>query len=256
MFVAFKSLAHTLLLPPAGPLLLALIAYGLLWSRLRRQATVLLGVALVSLWVVGTPLVSDLLWRLAEGYPTLDLSKPLDAQAIVVIGGEGHRTRAPEYGGKPAVELALLERLTYTSYVAHHTSLPVLVSGAGSEALAMRTSLERDFGVKTRWVEDQSRDTFENAEFSARLLKADGIKRIVLVTSSPHIWRAAHEFMTAGLEVVPAPTGVWAPRKFDGLIEFIPTPRGIMRAYAAVYELVGEPVRIVLSVLHVRRHPG
>lgn len=256
MFFAFKSIAHTLFLPPAGPLLFALIAYGFLWSQWRRLATAVLGVALVSLWLVGMPSVSDVLWRLTEHYPALDLSKPVNAQAIVVLGGGGFRFRAPEYGGGPAPELALLDRLTYTSYVAHHTALPVLVSGNGNEAVTMRTSLERDFGVKTRWFEDHSRDTFENAEYSARMLKADGVTRIILVTSSTHIWRAAHEFMSAGLTVVPAPVSVWAPRRSQGLLELIPSASSTLRSYEALYELFGEPVRVVLAVLHLRRQPG
>jgi uncharacterized SAM-binding protein YcdF (DUF218 family) len=253
MFVDLKLIAHTLFLPPAGLLLIALIAYGLLWSRWQRQATVVLGVALALLWLGAMPVVSDVLWRLTERYPALNLNQPLNAQAIVVLGGSGFRLRAPEYGGQPAAELVLLDRLTYAAYVARRTSLPVLVSGNGNEALAMQASLDRDFGIKARWLEDHSRDTFENAEFSARMLKADGVKRIILVTSSMHIWRAAHEFMSAGLEVVPAPVAVWAPRKNEGLSEFIPNPRSGMRAFEAVYELVGDPVRVVLSRLHLRR---
>lgn len=256
MFVAFKTLAHTLFLPPAGPLLVALIAYGLLWSRWRRPAAIVLGVALGSLWVISTPMVSDLVWRLSEHYPALSFKQPLNAQAIVVLGGGSYREDAPEYGGQPAPELALLDRLTYCAYVERHTSLPVLVSGNGEEALAMQISLKRDFGIKTRWVEDHSRDTFENAEFSSRMLRANGVKRIVLVTSSTHMWRAAHEFMSAGMEVIPAPVAVWAPRRSEGLFEIIPSAKALLRSYTAVYELIGDPVRVVLAVLRLRRQPG
>lgn len=254
MFLAFKSVAHTLFLPPAGPLLIALIAYGLLWTRWRRPASWVLGFALGSLWVISTPMVSDLLWRLTEHYPALKLDQPLNAQAIVVLGGGAYRAQAPEYGGEPAPELALLDRLTYAAYVERHTSLPVLVSGNGEEAITMRTSLQRDFGIKARWLEDHSRDTFENAEFSSRMLRADGVKRIILVTSSTHMWRAAQEFMSAGMEVVPAPVVVWAPRKSEGLLEIIPSARAVLRSYEAVYELIGDPVRVMLAVLRLRRH--
>ena len=71
----------------------------------------------------------------------------------------------------------------------------------------MSASLARDFHIEPRWVEDRSRDTFQNAQFSARMLKAAGVSRIILVTDAAHEWRAVHEFTSAGLAVVPAPDG-------------------------------------------------
>src|SRR5256885_5533642 len=58
---------------------------------------------------------------------------------------------------------SLLERIAYGAFLAHRTALPVLVSGTAPEALAMRVSLARDFGIQVRWVEERSRDTFQNA---------------------------------------------------------------------------------------------
>jgi uncharacterized SAM-binding protein YcdF (DUF218 family) len=248
MFLFLKSLARCLILPPAGLLILAVV--GLLLRRRRpRLGGALLIISLGSLWLCATPVVGDALQRLADRYPPLDLSRPLNAQAIVILGGGGVRI-APEYGG-PAAALATLERLNYGAFLAHRTALPVLVSGSREEASAMRATLSRDFGISVRWIEDRSGDTFENARFSARLLHADGIHRIVLVTSSTHEWRAAHEFMGAGLEVVPAPVGV--PTRDLRVLRFVPSAEGMMLSYSAVYELIGEPVRKLFAVLHLRR---
>jgi uncharacterized SAM-binding protein YcdF (DUF218 family) len=251
MFAFLKALARSLILPPAGPLIIAMA--GLVLSNRRRKVGgALLVAGLGSLWLCATPVVADTLSRLAERYPALDLSRPTNAQAIVILGGGGVRLAAPEYAGGPAAELALLDRLSYGAFVARRTSLPVLVSGSDHEANAMRICLARDFGVRTRWFENQSRDTYENAHFSASILRADGVRRIVLVTSSTHLWRAAHEFSSAGLEVVPAPVGVWAPREI-GVIRFVPSPAGLLRSHAALYELIGEPMRALLAALHLRR---
>jgi uncharacterized SAM-binding protein YcdF (DUF218 family) len=146
----------------------------------------------------------------------------------------------------------LLERLTYGAYVARKTSLPVLVTGAPDEAVAMRTSLARDFGINVRWVEARSRDTFDNAHNSAQMLFADHVKRIVLVTSTTHLWRATQEFRSAGLEVVSAPAGPWGQRE-QGVFLFVPTSQGLMRSEEALYELLGERVRELLATLHLRR---
>jgi uncharacterized SAM-binding protein YcdF (DUF218 family) len=116
----------------------------------------------------------------------------------------------------------------------------------------MRSSLARNFGIEVRWVEDQSRDTFQNAQFSARLLKAAGVSRILLVTDSAHEWRASQEFASAGFTVVPAPSGVWAPRE-TGLLRYLPAPAALTRSTTALYELLGDLVRRGLAALRLRR---
>ena len=245
-----QTLLKNLLLPPAGPLLLAIVG-ALLLRRRPRLARVLLGLGLGSLWLLSLPVVADALTRLSEHYPPLDLAEPTQAQAIVILGGGGQRAYAPEYGG-PAVEPLLLERLAYGAYAARRTGLPVLVTGFGIEAVAMRDTLSRNFGITVHWVDDRAYDTFVNARNSARLLRADGVHRIVLVTSASHLWRATHEFSATGLEVVPAPTGVLAPRE-NGVPRYLPSSMALQRSYAASYELLGEPVRQLLWASHLRR---
>ncbi len=256
MFITLKLLLHTLLLPPGGPLLVAAAGAWLLRSRTSagaaRAGWLLLVAGLASLWLLATPLVADVLARAAEREPALDLTRAPQAQAIVILGGGDERIAAPEYGGEAAPGSALLERLTYGAFLAHHTGLPVLVSGTAEEGLAMRASLARDFGVEVRWVEDRSRDTFQNAQFSARLLKAAGVSRILLVTSSAHEWRASREFASAGLTVLPAPAGVWAPRE-RGLLRYLPAVSALTRSTAALYELLGDLVRRGLAGLNLRR---
>jgi uncharacterized SAM-binding protein YcdF (DUF218 family) len=254
MLITLKSLLHTLLLPPGGPLLVAAAGAWLLRSRSARAARagwLLLGAGLASLWLLGTPLVADALARAAEREPALDLTRASQAQAIVILGGGEERIAAPEYGGEPAPGSVLLERVTYAAFLAHHTALPVLVSGTAEEALAMRASLARDFDIQVRWVEDHSRDTFQSAQFSARLLKAAGLSRILLVTDSAHEWRASQEFASAGLTVLPAPVGVWAPRE-TGLLRYLPAPAALARSSAALYELLGDVVRRALAALRLR----
>ena len=249
MFILLKSLARTLILPPASLLIVAFVGL-LLMPRRRRLGVAMVVIGVGSLWLCSMPAVSNVLIHFAERYPPLDPSKPLNAQAIVIIGGGGMRM-APEYGGW-ALEGEALERVSYAAFLAHRTGLPILVSGTREEARGMSTTLSRDLGIPVRWAENQSGDTYENARFSARILQADGIRRILLVTSSPHEWRAAHEFMGAGLEVVPAPVGGDVPHPYD-VTSFVPTVHGLHRSYDALYELLGEPMRQLMSALHLRR---
>jgi uncharacterized SAM-binding protein YcdF (DUF218 family) len=247
--LVLKTIARSLILPPAVSLILILIGAILVW-RQRRFGWPVFVVGFVSLWLLSTPIVADGLSALAERYPALNPDRPVNAQAVVVIGGGGERSQAPEYNG-PIAEAQLLERIALAAYLARHYSLPVAVSGASFEAVAMSQTLARNFGVPPRWVEGNSRDTYENARLSAKILFPAGIKRIILVTSSPHEWRAAHEFMAAGFDVVPAPAGVLGIRE-GGVFRYIPSPSGLMRSHAAVYELIGEPLRRLLAALGLR----
>jgi uncharacterized SAM-binding protein YcdF (DUF218 family) len=246
-----KTLLKDLILPPAGPLLLAL--FGLVLLKVRpRLARIFIVAGLASLWLLSTPIVSDALTGLVELYPPLDFRQAANAQAIVILGGGGQRAFAPEYQG-PAAEPFLLERLSYGAYVAKKTGLPILVTGFSIEARAMHDSLQRNFGVETRWIDDQAHDTFQNARNSARILSEDNVHRIVLVTRATHMRRSVQEFTDAGLDVVPAPVGILAARDF-GVLEYVPNPDALLRSHAAIYELIGEPVRILLSASHLRRH--
>jgi uncharacterized SAM-binding protein YcdF (DUF218 family) len=257
LLLQLKTLLRNLVLPPAGPLLLAFLGM-LLLKRRPALARACLSVGIGSLWLLSTPLVADAITRVAEHYPALDLSgatgssSAAGAQAIVILGGGGQRMIAPEYAG-PAAEPLLLERLSYGAYVGHKTGLPILITGFHGEAAAMRDTLRRNFGVEPRWIDDQSYYTYENAKNSARMLRADGIRRIVLVTRATHMGRSVHEFSDAGLEVVPAPVGVFAPRDL-GIWRYLPNPESLSRSYAAIYELLGEPVRAFLAASNLRRH--
>jgi uncharacterized SAM-binding protein YcdF (DUF218 family) len=250
-----RTALKQLILPPASPLLLAIV--GALLVRARpRLAALLLVLGLGSLWLISLPAVSHVLVRATEHYPALDPSRPTGAQAIAILGGGGQYRYSPEYGG-PAAKPLLLSRLAYGAFLARRTGLPVLVTGYHIEAAAMRDTLEKNFGIQARWVDAQAYDTFDNAHNSARLLQADGVHRIILVTATTHMWRAAHEFASTGLQVVPAPVDM-LPRRYASnpnllLLDYLPEAQALEESYEALYELVGERVRELLVVTHLRR---
>lgn len=236
-------LLRTLILPPASPLILGAIGL-LLWKRRPRLAFALCALSIGSLWLLATPLFSDALARSAERYPALDPARltaaQARAQAIVILGG-GVRRDAPEAGGDAPGTLTAL-RLVEGAKIARATHLPVLVSGSAHEARAMRRFMEEDLQVSVRWTESDSKDTRENAEFSARILKPEGIDRIILVTSSPHLARAAADFTDAGFDVTAAPAQMWT---YDerGVLALVPSTQALARSHIAIYEWIGRIVR-------------
>lgn len=123
------------------------------------------------------------------------------------------------------------------------SGLPVLVTGGApaadvrAEADLMRDALEGEFRVAVRWVDDRARNTRENAVNAARLLAAEGRRRIVLVMHGFDVQRATREFESAGLDVVRAPTQV--PNWDDvELADFLPNIGALQTAHYATYEFV------------------
>ena len=76
----------------------------------------------------------------------------------------------------------------------------------------VRAQLARDLGLEPGAILTEARGltTAQEALRSAERLLATGRRRIVLVTSEQHMWRAASLYRRAGFEVVPLP-GARAP---------------------------------------------
>jgi len=233
-----KYLIKALVLPPAGPILLALagIVVGLRhpkWGR-RIAAT-----GVVLLLLLAMPAVARFLVRSLDTTPAFDPAHAGNAQAIVILSG-GLRTHAPEYGGTTLGKLTL-ERVRYGARLARETGLPVLVSGGRVrhgpvEAVLMRDALMQEFNVPVRWVEVRSRNTHENAQNSAAILKAAAVQRVILVGHSFDFPRSRREFEAAGMQVVAAPIGI--PRGPTDVDDFLPTAGGLQLSYYALYEIL------------------
>jgi uncharacterized SAM-binding protein YcdF (DUF218 family) len=238
-----RKLLGSLLLPPLGPLLV--LAFGLrLWARRwQRSGRALAWAAWSLLLVLSIPWVAGALTLAVGG-----VGEPIAAedlargQAIVVLGG-GTRGMAPEYGNRLAPAILTLERVRYGAELARRSELPVLVTGgawAGGEpeGALMARMLAEEYGVAARWIETRARNTYENARFSAELLRGAGITRVVLVVHGVDARRSAREFSAAGLEVIIAAT-VIPSLAVDSPWDFIPGISALAGSTLALYELLG-----------------
>ena len=237
-----KKLLTALILPPTGPLLLALGGLWLATAQNRRWRTGglwLASLSLLGLLVLSIPVVGRALMAPLEPHPPISRAQLQRVQAIVILGG-GSYSGASEYGDD-TVGPATLERLRYGARLARASRLPLLVtagapSGGRAEGELMSEVLESEFGVKVRWVEAASRDTAENASLSAPLLKAAGISRIALLSHGWHLPRAIPLFENQGFEVTPAPMGFSAAPS-AGWAEMLPQDLGTSRE--ALHEYLG-----------------
>ncbi len=232
------------LLPP-----LSLVLMGALGWRLQARylwlGRTLLGAAVFLLLALATSAGSGLIIAPLER-PFLVVADPKQsaAQAIVVLGG-GRSFAAPEDQGRDQPSSVSLVRLKHAARLQRMTGLPLLVSGGApddggeSEASVMQRSLQEDFKVPVRWIESRSENTFQNARYAALELKQAGVQRILLVTDALHMARAQTAFVSAGLEVVPAPT---AFKQTHALMpaDFIPKGSAFANSHYALHEWIGQ----------------
>lgn len=241
-----RLVLKAIVLPPAGPMLLAFVGL-LLLRRAPRTGRVLIWTGAASLVLLCMPVVSGLLARPFDR-PPLDLAESKQAQAIVILGG-GTRRNALEYGGDTLGRLTL-ERVRYGARVARQTGLPVLVSGGqlleaqSTEAGLMSDALRDEYGIPVRWAEHRSHNTRENARFSAQMLRADGVATVVLVTHAIDMPRAQAEFEQAGLATIAAATGLSMSLPLRAA-DFVPTASALLASYYALYEILANVVRFL-----------
>lgn len=244
MSQGFAGLIELLIAPPG--LNLWLLALGL-WFLTRKEilARWLLGAALGSLFLASLPIVPAFLMGLLENYPPLNvasLNKP-QAQAIVILAG-GRRSWAPEYGGATLAPLTL-ERVRYGAWLAQNTGLPILVSGGlaeenkPAEAKIMQQVLEQEFSQTVAWVEDASRNTYENASLSQAILQAHQIESVYVVTHAWHQPRALWSFRQAGLQPIAAPTAFESGAPGIAASDFLPNARTLSDTAYAIHEILG-----------------
>ena len=237
------SLSYSPLIPPSLFILLAMVGVVFAW-RWRRAGLVLATAAVVCLYLAATPFVGSLLINAATGLtghiPTLPL--PTRPGAIVVLSaGYWHSSRP---GGRDVLDPISLERLAGAVSEQRRTGLPILVSGGqlenanGSLAAMMAEALETDFREPVRWREDRSRTTYENALYSAEILRRSGVPSALVVTNSWHMARALWSFYAVGYPVVAAPLADGQPFS-PTLSRFFPQITALAASNDALHELIG-----------------
>ena len=227
-----------LALPPTSLAVIALLAV-LVGGRPMRVVAIGALVLLValSLPVVAIPLLGslDVPDRAPDRAPAC-----ATPGAIVVLSGDTELTRDP---GGVDIGALTLERQRRAAALHRETGLPILVTGGVVNApppvaSLMAASLAEDFNVPVRWIETESRDTWENAVFSAGILRASGIDCAYIVTHAWHMPRSLYAFDRAGFPGLPAPVRREpALRQSPGLV--MPRVTAWRRSYYALHEWVG-----------------
>jgi uncharacterized SAM-binding protein YcdF (DUF218 family) len=230
-----------LLLPPANLPLLAVA--GLIARRwYRRVGELLTTVCCVLLLVLSMPFFGGTLLVALEQHLPSDAAPDSKPGAIVILTADIDRYGGDDPGFGPG--RLSLERERAGGALFRRLQLPVLVTGGvlrlGNPPIAavMAQSLHDDFQIPVRWVEPRSRDTWENAEYSAQMLRTNDIGSVYLVTHAWHMRRALLAFHRFGINVIPAPVQL---DRYPGLslFDLLPQVYGWQITYYAVHEWLG-----------------
>jgi uncharacterized SAM-binding protein YcdF (DUF218 family) len=238
------KLITLLVYPLSFSLLLCLLALILrrLWRGRLSFYTALF--ALSWLYLCSTALFANFLVNTLErDFMSRAMSVVAPAEAIVLLGGA---MRGDTHMGTLADLNRHADRLVHAVALYKAGKAPlIMLTGGGPAGVRPEAQQMKDIlavmGVPAdrMLLENQSRDTHDNAVYSARLLKSRGINRILLVTSAYHMRRSAALFEAQGLEVVPAPTDyqqLVGPQVLPG---WLPLVNNLAQTTDALHEIVG-----------------
>ena len=236
-------LSFSAAMPPMAFVVLVLLGV-LLGLRWRRAGAAIAVPSSVLAYACSTPLVSSWLLATAAAMPVASSAPSLSARAIVLLAADALRTPPPNEQDWPGP--LTLERMVKAADLARSTGLPILVTGGpiphshGTFAEMISAALRQDFGVEVHWREDRSRNTYENAAFSASILKSEGIGSVYIVAQDWDMPRALWAFENAGVTGIPTPAGKPSMAPSDlTLSDFFPSARGFEYSFYALHELMG-----------------
>jgi uncharacterized SAM-binding protein YcdF (DUF218 family) len=210
MFIFLSKILPPLLYPLGLACILLLIA--LLLKNKSKFQRFLLIITLLVLYLAGNRwvafgLVRSLEWRYL---PTAEIPT---ADVIVVLGGGTNSALYP----RQIVEVnGAGDRVIYALWLYKQGRAEnVLLSGTNINWLSTNANPAEDMadllmlmGVpqEALWLENQSRNTYENALECQKLLQNHAIDRVILVTSAIHMPRSVALFEEQGIQIIPAPT--------------------------------------------------
>jgi len=237
------ELSYSALMPPMFFLIATPIG-AIIAFRWRRTGLAIALISSLLLYACCTQFFSERLLALVENQaPPASASELADAQAIAVLSGDVYHGKP---GGVPDdVGLLTLDRLRLAAALYHAHPLPLLVTGgtegnnAESSAALMARTLEQDYGIKTTWLEERAGNTYENGAFSAAILKANNISRVIVVTEAWHLPRALWSFAHAGMTAIPAPAERTYPTRGIDWSELEADYGSFAKSFYALHELLG-----------------
>jgi uncharacterized SAM-binding protein YcdF (DUF218 family) len=248
LFFAFSKTLGIMLLPINLLIELGLLGVLLLLTRWAKLGRGLLVASALLFAICGfTPVGSLLMYPLESRFPPWDASHGAP-DGIVVLGGGIDADPSAAHG--EAVFSNSAGRIISAAMLAHRfPNARILYSGGSANYLNDTSAREADYAAKVfeglgiakerLIIERESRNTFENAEFSKKLADPKPGERWLLVTSAFHMPRSVGIFRKVGFAVEPCPVD-WRLAGEKDLTHFpIQSEDGLEYTNLAVREWLG-----------------
>jgi uncharacterized SAM-binding protein YcdF (DUF218 family) len=204
--------------------------------------------ALVVIYVSSVPFTSELLTRRLEcGYAPTVVTEAGPADAVIVLGGilgpstppgaVGNWSESVERyeAGVALVQAGRVQHLVFTGAQREWRGRPS-TEGAELARFATARGVPPERIVVTRLIDN----TAGEATAVAELLRANGWKRVILVTSAWHMPRAEMLFRKAGVDCIPFAVDFHSdPGRSWRALDFIPSGTGWMGTEFALREWYG-----------------
>ena len=228
MFVISKIITAFLLIPGIFVIIFLIFAFKTKYKKFMIFLAAFI-------WLISTKPVSNLLLYPLENIKIIKQKAPY----VVVLGGgvvnkDIFRSSAHQF-----------KRIVYGASIASKEKIPLIFTGGGVgfESKMVKHDikyLEKSFNfyIKT-YFENKSKNTKQNAYFTAKLFKKLGFnKKIYLVTSAFHMKRAMIDFKKAGFKVIPRPTDYLSNYTYVWY-DFLPSMESLYKSYWAMHEYLG-----------------
>lgn len=243
MFVFKKIVTAFVLLPGVFIVLFVISGSWLILRKHYRLALMQIGLGLL-LWGVSiTPVSNRFLTNLESEFRIPD---SISCDVIILLGG-GVAEDVPDLTGTGFPLGDMLGRIITAVRLQKTLRVPVIVSSGqvykGRPAAApIYKRILTDLGVDERQIilEDQSRDTYENAKYSRAICRQRGFVSPLLVTSAHHLRRARLVFEKVGLQVTPLPAYRRSPQSQRyGWYDYLPSAENLANISGALHEYLG-----------------
>jgi uncharacterized SAM-binding protein YcdF (DUF218 family) len=243
MFIINKIISPFIV--PPGIFILILFATGLwLLYKKKRKIGILNTCIACLMWLLSTQPVSDLFLKGLES----GLQIPQNPKGDVIIL-PSHRIYkdAPDLSGIGYPSGEMLNRMFTAIRLQRKLNIPVIVSGGYiSESVykqnwprAVKRLISEAGGYPNKIIiENESRNTYENAKNSYLVCQKHDFENPILVTSAYHMKRSVRSFNKFGIRVLPVPTGfkTWKHKKYTWR-DYL--PKDFENTRVAIHEYIG-----------------
>jgi len=247
MFFTLSKILGFFALPSNLVIAVGLLGTVMLRTRLRRSGLALAIGSLIVVAIIGlSPLGNALILPLEQRFPPWDPSHGAPDGVVVLGGAIGPELSTSRH------EISLnesAERMTAVAQLARRYPRARIVFSGGNGSLLFRQGTEAgyalelflSFGIARErlLLEDQSRNTIENAVYARDLAAPKPGERWLLVTSAHHMPRAVGVFRKAGFAVEAYPVDFRTRGGEDLFRPFASVGDGLRRTDTAMREWAG-----------------